>query len=45
MNKQICPVCQTEQEEFDKHHVVWKSEGGSETRLISSGYVNHVTPC
>ena len=27
---EFCPVCQTEQAEFDKHHVVWRMNGGSD---------------
>lgn len=26
---ELCPICLTVKTEFDRHHVVWKSEGGS----------------
>lgn len=29
-NPSLCPICLKQREEFDKHHVIWKTDGGSD---------------
>lgn len=30
MSKDICPVCISEQDEFENHHVIWRYQGGTD---------------